>query len=160
MAADLLRSLLPFYGCLVKPVPDGLSLHGASEDWLLSVALTPRSFRPPFVLRTVAQTDSTNLRLYWHLGTVIFNWECSVRQLRIHHPDTGDQFGIADKGFITTNQWHEISWEVFPTSMRVVVDGELRYEGRGQWSEIEAPLGIAPCFGSTVAVRSFVVEEP
>ena len=114
--------------------------------------------RPPFTLKTVAKTDSTNLRLYWHLGTVIFNWECSVRQLRIHAPDTGRNIGVDGKGFITANEWHDIHWEIRPASMRLVVDGELRFEGEGNWGQIQAPVGIGPCFGSTVTVRSLVVE--
>jgi hypothetical protein len=112
----------------------------------------------PFTLRTVARTDSTNLRLYWHLGEV-FNWECSIRQLRVHDPGTGRQRGIEDAGFITVDQWHEIVWGIMPGSMRLLVDGELRYEKNGEYLSIEAPLAIGPCFGSTVTVKSFVVEQ-
>jgi len=85
------------------------------------------------------------------------NWECSVRQLRLHAPDTGRNIGIDGKGFITANEWHDIHWEIRPASMRLTVDGELRFEGEGSWGQIQAPVGIGPCFGSTLTVRSFVV---
>jgi hypothetical protein len=124
-----------------------------------SVAITNQVFRAPFTLKTVARTDSTNLRLYWHSGEIIFNWECSVRELRVHHPGTGKPWGIEDAGFITVDQWHEIVWEVKPGFMRLLVDGQLRFEVDGEWGDIEAPLAIGPCFGSTVTVQSFVVEQ-
>ena len=43
--------------------------------------------------------------------------------------------------------------------MRLMVDGELRFESDGEWGNVEAPLAIGPCFGSTLTVRSFVVEK-
>ncbi len=159
MAADLLPSMIPFFGCLIERTPEGARLTGASRNYLNAVAITHELFRAPFTLKTVAKTDSTNVRLYWHLGEVIFNWECSVRQLRVHDPGTGKQRGIEDAGFIAVDQWHEIVWEVEPGFMRLLVDGQVRFEGDGEWRNIEAPLAIGPCFGSTVTVQSFVVEQ-
>jgi hypothetical protein len=155
---DLLPSLIPYFGCVIERVADGVQLRGAGRPHMNAAALTPQSFRPPFTLKTTAKTDSTNLRLYWHVGEVILNWECDVRQLRIHHPDTGRQVGLEGLGFIATNEWHEVVWEVKPTTMRVVIDGQVRFEGAGAWSDISAPLAIGPCFGSIVTVRAFAVE--
>jgi hypothetical protein len=42
--------------------------------------------------------------------------------------------------------------------MRILVDGQLRFEHGGGWSSVEAAIGIGPCFGSTVTVRSFSVD--
>ena len=126
-----------------------------AQNW---IALTCKSFRPPFTIKTVAKTDSTNLRLYWHVGEVIFNWECSIRRLKVHDPITGRWWDAEGEGFIEVNQWHEIAWEILPTSMRVLVDGTLRFERSGDWGHIEAPVAIGPCFGSAVTVRSFTVE--
>ena len=159
MSDDLLPSMVPFFGCTIERTPEGVQLFGASRNHMNAVAITRQVFRAPFRLTTVARTDSTNLRLYWHLGEVIFNWECSIRQLRVHDPRTGSQRGIEDAGFITVNQWHEIVWDIKPSSMRLLVDGELRYERNGEYGNIEAPLAIGPCFGSTVTVKSFVVEQ-
>jgi hypothetical protein len=155
---DLLSSMIPFMGCVMMQTPDGLRLTGASRDHMMAVAITRKTFRPPFTVKTVAKTDSTNLRLYWHVGEVIFNWECSIRRLKVHDPATGQWWDAEDEGFIEVNQWHEIVWEISPNSMRVLVDGKLRFERSGDWGGIEAPVAIGPCFGSTVTVRSFAVE--
>jgi len=95
--------------------------------------------------------------MHWHRGELIFNWECSVRELRVHDPATAKQHGLEDKGFITTNEWHEISWEIRVDSMRVVVDGEVRFETEGDYSGIESAPSVGPCFGSTVSVREFSI---
>ena len=159
MADDLLSSMIPFMGCVMERGPDGVRLTGASRDHMMAVAVTVELFRPPFTVKTVAMTDSTNLRLYWHVGEIIFNWEVSIRRLKVHDPGTGRWWDADDRGFIVVDQWHEIAWEVEPGSMRVVVDGQLRFERDGEWGHIEAPVAIGPCFGSAVTVRSFVVER-
>jgi len=159
MSDNLLHSLIPFFGCIIEPTVDGVRLTGASRNHMNAAAITSKVFRAPFTLKAVARTDSTNVRLYWHLGEIIFNWECSIRQLRFHDPGTGKQTGIQDVGFIAVDQWHEIVWEVKSDSMRLLVDGELRFECNGDWANIEAPLAIGPCFGSAVTVKSFVVEN-
>jgi hypothetical protein len=143
----------------VIPRPEGVRLTGASRDHMMAVALTTTVFKPPFTLKTVAKTDSTNLRLYWHVGEIIFNWEVSVRRLKVHDPDTGRWWDAEDQGFLTVDQWHEIVWQIAPGSMRVLVDGQLRFERAGRWDDIAAPLAIGPCFGSAVTVRSFTVEQ-
>ena len=45
----------------------------------------------PCTFRIVGKTDSTNLRMHWHRGELIFNWEVSVRELRVHDPATAEQ---------------------------------------------------------------------
>src|SRR5690349_13520493 len=100
MSQDLLATMIPFMGCIIRQTPDGVELKGASQDHLMAVALTPTSFRPPFTITTVAKTDSTNLRLYWHVGEVIFNWEVSVRRLKVHDPETGQWWDGENQGFL------------------------------------------------------------
>jgi hypothetical protein len=158
MPDDLLPSMIPFMGCVMEPGPDGVRLTGASRDHMMAVALTTQSFRPPFTVKTVAKTDSTNLRLYWHVGEIIFNWEVSVRRLKVHDPATGRWWDADDQGFIAADRWHEIEWEILPGSMRVIVDGTVRFARDGAWADIAAPVAIGPCFGSAVTVRSFAVH--
>jgi hypothetical protein len=159
MSDDLLPSMIPFFGCVIERTSDGARLTGAGQNHMNAAAITCKVFRAPFTLKTVAKTDSTNLRLYWHLGEIILNWECSVRQLRVHDPATGKQRGIEDAGFITADQWHEVVWEIKTDSMRLLVDGQQRFDQAGQYENVEAPLAIGPCFGSTVTVQSFLVEQ-
>lgn len=157
MSTDLLSSLIPFFGCVIQKTADGVQLTGAGQNHMNAAAITPRTYQAPFTLRAVAKTDSTNLRLYWHLGEIIFNWECSVRELRVHDPKTGRQQGIDGHGFIAANEWHEIVWEVTQHAMQVSADGAVRFAAAGDYSAIDAPIAIGPCFGSTVTVREFTV---
>jgi len=143
MSDDLLPSMIPFMGCVIEHVPDGVRLTGASRDHMMAAAITCRTFRPPFTIKTVAKTDSTNLRLYWHVGEVIFNWECSIRRLKVHDPATGQWWDAEDEGFIEVDKWHEIAWEIKPNSMRVLVDGKARFERVGEWANIDAPVATA-----------------
>ena len=157
MSDDLIRTLIPYFGCVIRQTPDGIELVGQGRPFMNAAALTPQTFRAPFVIRATAKTDTTNLRLYWHAGEVILNWECNVHELRVHDPRTREELGLPGKGFITANAWHDVEWSLTKRLMRVVVDGDVRFEGEGDYADIVAPVAIGPCFGSTVTVRSLVV---
>jgi hypothetical protein len=81
-----------------------------------------------------------------------------VRELRVHDPATAEQHSLKDKGFITTSDWHEIVWEIRLDRMRVMVDGEVRFETQGDYSGIESAPSVGPCFGSTVSIREFSIN--
>lgn len=70
MSDDLLSSMIPFFGCIIERIPEGARLTGASRNHMNAVAITRQVFKAPFTLKTIARTDSTNLRLYWHLGDI------------------------------------------------------------------------------------------
>ena len=160
MSDDLLSSMLPYFGCVIRRTAEGIELTGAGHPEMNAAAITPRTFRAPFTLRVVGKTDSTNLRLYWHVGEIILNWEYSVRQLRVHDPATAEQTGVPHRGFIEAGVWHDIQWIVRADGMRLLVDGDERYACDGSYAEIEAPIGVGPCFGSTVVVRDIAVTAP
>ena len=157
MAENLINKLVPHQGCVITRAGESIEIAGSAMNWVMSAAVAPFACRAPFAFRVVGKTDSTNLRMHLHRGELIFNWECSVRELRVHDPATGQQHGLKNKGFITTNEWHEISWEIRLNSMRVVVDGEVRFETQGDYSNIESVPSVGPCFGSTVSVREFSI---
>jgi len=157
MVENLINKLVPHQGCVITQAGEGIEIAGSAMNWVMSAAVAPFACRAPFAFRVVGKTDSTNLRMHWHRGELIFNWECSVRELRVHDPATGQQHGLQNKGFITTNEWHEISWEIRLNSMRVLVDGEVRFESEGNYSDIESAPSVGPCFGSTVSVREFSI---
>ena len=157
MAENLILRLLPHQGCTINRTPEGIDIAGSAMNWVMSAAVAPFVSRAPFTFRVIGKTDSTNLRMHWHRGELIFNWECSVRELRVHDPATAEQHGLKDKGFITTNEWHDIAWEIRLDHMRVSVDGEVRFEAPGDYSGIESAPSVGPCFGSTVSVREFSV---
>lgn len=157
MAENLVGKLIPHQGCVVTPKGDHIEIAGSAMNWVMSAAVAPFVCRAPFVFRVVGKTDSTNLRMHWHRGELIFNWECSIRELRVHDPATAEQHSLKDKGFIATNEWHEILWEIGLKRMRVIVDGDVRFDGEGDYSGFESAPSVGPCFGSTVSVREFNV---
>jgi len=112
MNENLIAKLIPHQGCVITRIDDYIHVAGSAMNWIMSAAVAPFACRPPFVFRVVGKTDSTNLRMHFHRGELIFNWERQVHELRANDPATGEQHGLADKGFLTTNEWHEILWEI------------------------------------------------
>ncbi len=155
MAENLIHRLVPHQGCVIVRTADGIEIAGSAMNWVMSAAIAPFVVRAPIVIRVVGKTDSTNLRMHFHRGELIFNWECNVRELRVHDPATAEQHPVRDKGFLSTNEWHAIEWEIALDRMRVVVDGDVRFEKRGDYSGFESAPSVGPCFGSTVSVREF-----
>ena len=155
MTENLIDRLIPHQGCVIARRDGAIEISGSAMNWVMSAAIAPSVCRAPFVFRVVGKTDSTNLRMHWHRGELIFNWECNVRDLVVRDPATAEQHNLTDKGFLTTTDWHEILWEIKLDRMRVVVDGDVRYDGAGNYSGIESAPSVGPCFGSTVSVREF-----
>ena len=158
MSDNLISRLIPHQGCVITREGDAIEIAGSAMNWVMSAAVAPIVCRAPFAFHIVGKTDSTNLRMHWHRGELIFNWECSVRELRVHDPATAEQHGLKGKGFITTTDWHDITWEVGLDRMRVIVDGEVRFDGAGDYSGIESAPSVGPCFGSTISIREFHVR--
>jgi hypothetical protein len=159
VSENLIHRLIPHQGCVITRTPDGIDIAGSAMNWVMSAAVAPFVCRAPFTFRVVGRTDSTNLRMHWHRGELIFNWECNVRELRVHDPATAAHHGVEDKGFLDTREWHEIVWEINLHHMRVIVDGDVRFETDGDYSVIESAPSVGPCFGSRVSVREFSITS-
>ena len=157
MAENLIGTLIPHQGCVITRIDDGIQIAGSAMNWVMSAGVAPFVCRPPFAFRVVGRTDSTNLRMHFHRGELIFNWECDVRELKVFDPATAEQHSLKDKGFIATNEWHEISWEIRLDRMRVVVNGEVRFDGSGDYSGIQSAPSVGPCFGSAISIREFTI---
>jgi hypothetical protein len=157
MTENLIHRLIPHQGCVIKRTAEGIEVAGSAMNWVMAAAVAPFVVRPPVLIRVVGKTDSTNLRMHFHRGELIFNWECNVRELRVHDPGNSEQHPVPGKGFISTNEWHEIQWEIHLERMRLVVDGEVRFEKQGDYAGFESAPSVGPCFGSTVSVREFSV---
>lgn len=154
---DLLTAMVSVGRCVMKQEADYVALTPSTPD--RSYMRTKEAFCPPFVLQIRGMTDSTNLRLYYGSGMVIFNWELRPTELRVHDPLTGRVTRVRGQGYISPNRWHDITWEIEPDGMRVLVDGEERFRRTGDYSKIEEPVGIGPAFGSKLSVQSFVIRR-
>lgn len=157
MTDNLIGRLVPHQGCVITRIDDGIQIAGSAMNWVMSAGVAPLVCRPPFAFRVVGKTDSTNLRMHYHRGELIFNWECDVRELKIFDPSTAEDRSLKGKGFIATNEWHDILWEIGLDRMRVVVDGDVRFEGPGDYSRIESAPSVGPCFGSAISIREFCI---
>ena len=158
LSGDLLPAMVPEQNVRLTPRPDGLALWSAKAN-VGSRLMTREAFQPPFAIWTRAKTDRFNLRLFYgDSGRVILNWECDPHSLRIHDPHTGDRLPAAGSGLISPNEWHTVVWEVAPRGMRVLVDGELRYENQVDYHDLDAPVGISPAMGG-ITVDYFLVQK-
>lgn len=156
--AGFMERMVRVNGCAMTLDSDGVRLSSPVPDRAL--VQTAAGFRAPFTVKLRAQTDSTNLRLYWNAGMVIFNWECGQEELRVHDPLTNRTTALPGKGWIEPGQWHDVVWDVRPDGMSITVDDELRFSAPGNYADIDAAVGIGPAFGSVVTVESFEVTQP
>jgi hypothetical protein len=154
--ANLVRDMQPVNQCEKQVKAGFVMLTAPHRD--MTYIQSAAKFRPPFALKVKARTDSTNIRIYYGSGMLIFNWEAVQQELRVHDPKTGAALGIKGKGYVSPAKWHDVAWEIRPDRQRVLVDGEVRYEGAGDYAELEAPVAIGPAWGSTVLVESLFVE--
>lgn len=119
---------------------------------------TPQSFKPPVEITVVAKTDSTNLRLAYAADQIIFNWEGNKNQLRV---DGGPANGLhkAEAGHIPVGKYVTVRWVVTTTRQGIYVDGKLRFEHDGDYSQINRPVSVFAANGSTVTVKSVKVRR-
>src|ERR1039457_2872584 len=138
----LLAALLVLTGCTKSTVLKG-------SDRLN----TPKMYQPPVEIMVVAKTDSTNLRLAYAADQIIFNWEMDTSQLRV---DGGPADGLhqAGAGYISPGKYVTIRWVVTPQQQAIYVDGELRFEHDGDYTNINRCVSVFPANGSTVTVKS------
>jgi hypothetical protein len=78
-------------------------------------------------------------------------------QLRV---DGGPADGHHKKGagHIPKGQYVTVKWLVTTTNQAVYVDGQLRFEHDGDYSQINRPVTVFPANGSTVSVKSITVK--
>jgi len=129
VSGNILESMVPMNNVEVVKGTEGVTLI-CKGDW--SYIESPISARPPLVIRTRARTELNNIRLYYGVvGRVIFNWELNPAELRVHDPLTGRLTAVGGKGMLTTKEWHDIAWEISTNSMKITVDGDVRFECQG-----------------------------
>jgi hypothetical protein len=143
----LLAALLALAGCTKTTVLKG--------DARLT---TPKTYQPPVEITVVAKTDSTNLRLAYAADQIIFNWEDDTSQLRVDGGPADGQHK-AGAGYIPPGQYVTIRWVVTPTQQSIFVDGQLRFEHEGDYSQINRYVSVFPANGSVVTVKSITVKH-
>ncbi len=156
ISANILDTMVPMNNVEVVKGAEGVTLISKGEWPYIETA---KSARPPLVIRTRAKTELNNIRLYYGVvGRVIFNWELNPAELRVHDPLTGKLTALGGKGMLTTKEWHDIVWEISTNAMKITVDGDIRYEGKGYYSGLSGFPGIGPA-DSPLTVSSFAVDS-
>jgi hypothetical protein len=121
-------------------------------------ATTKVSFKPPVEILIEAKTHTTNLRIGYAAKQVIFNWEHIGDELRV---DGGPANGKhkSGAGAIPRDKYVLIRWVVTPKKQSIYVDGQLRYEHAGDYSQIDNPVSVFGAEGSEVTVKSIKVRQ-
>ena len=157
-----LSELLPVSMCGAESDGEHLRLSG------YGYVRTPGVYAVPLRIEAVAKTDSTNLRLHFGKGHIIFNWEAAPERMACYEPVYGHSFYVKEQGQIPEDTWVKVMWVIEENHMRVLVDDELRYTNAGETGDefhrinyrgLMGPVGIGPAWGSTVTVRSLTVQE-
>jgi len=140
-----------------------------TADGDLGCAQTAENYTLPLRINLTAKTDSTNIRVYYKMGEIIFNWECNLDELRFHDILFGTNYGYEDKGKIPQNEYVDITWVIEKEFMEIYVNGELRHKGdnyqyigllmREPDQKVCAPIKISAAWGSTVTIKSLKVTE-
>lgn len=128
---------------------------------------TPNLYNLPVNIRVTAKTDSTNLRLYYNKGVVIFNWECNQSELRIHDIITGEQFGFDGIGNIPVNEYVNVDWFIDRDKMVIKVNDKIILEDKdlpyikilsNNDVVISSTVGVGSALGSKVTIKDIEVN--
>lgn len=141
---------------------DELVISSGSGD--AQLVETPQIYTLPLRIDMTAKTNATNIRLYFGFGEVIFDWECNTKELRVHDPFDGGNYGYDDMGYIQPGEYADITWILGEDAMEIYVNGQLRHRGTHypyltamKKSPIQSALRISSAFGSTVTVRNLKI---
>lgn len=137
-----------------RGLPPGRPIVLIDDDKLV----TPVRFHPPVEITIVAKTDLSDLRMGYAADQVIFNWEVNPTELRV---DGGPASGKHKPGAgqIPVNRFVTIKWVVTRSEQKIYVDGALRYDVAGDYSEIDKPVSVFPAVQSIVTVKSVKVRR-
>jgi len=143
-----------------------LKIHAPGD---IECVETVEKFSLPLRIDATVKTDSTNIRLYYIKGEVIFNWECNPGELRIHDVITGNNYGYHGKGGVPKDEYVDIAWVIGKRRMEVFVNGEPRlqedsypYMGLLMLEPdrvICESVRISAAWGSAVTVKALTVTE-
>ncbi|NQT87345.1 DUF1080 domain-containing protein, partial [bacterium] len=153
------KTLVPTGKMDVRAAGDYVRLHvqGKGDKTRL---WTKAEFSPPFAIRVVAMTDSTNLRLYYAGCRLIFNWEGKRTELRFHGPEKDRKLPVPGQGAIPVNKFVEVLWVVEADRSTISVDGEERAVVERDFSRVRGKVGVGPAAGSTITLKELSVGRP
>lgn len=151
-----LLKLLSDGSCDRLIVKEGLQLTGSADG---VYALTAKRYTIPFLLDLTAKTDSTNIRLRFAKGDVIFNWEHNPDVIKYNDPVDGTSEQVFGFERLGGNDWARIQWYIGEKISVVLVNGNVVHAVRSNYSGLSGQVGIGPAWSSIVTVKSFHIQE-
>jgi len=150
----------------VEFIDEGLRLQFAGDE---RCYVTPCEYSLPVKINLKAKTDSTNIRLYYGRGEVIFNWECAYDELRVHDIKTGQPYGYNGFGKIPIEEFVDITWIITKEGMEIYVNDEERLKSsdfpyvkmikENANIKISAPVRVGSAWGSIVTIKNLEIIE-
>lgn len=143
---------------------EGGEAHIINHDGDDGGLVTREAYSLPLRIRLRAKTDSTNIRVNYGKGGLVFNWGMAVDSLIGRAIADGSFFHHEPGGYIPINEYAEIEWILTKDYMAVLVDGAVRMV------KTDAPFlaqdGMPPCpvvlsaaFRSVMTVDRLAVDE-
>lgn len=129
------------------------------------MAGTQQAFSLPLKIDLEAKTTDCNIRLAFHKGSVILNWEKDRQRMPCRDVFTGELTVLESGGYLAAQEYHAISWILHTDFCALIVDGVCRFYLKKEADEqvSAAPLRdivrIGTAFGSTMTVRRLTVTE-
>ena len=130
---------------------------------------TRESYSLPLRIDMTAKTDSTNIRLFYHLGEIVLNWEECPDELQVNDILLGIEYEYDGKGSIPIDEYVDISWVIGKRYMDIFVNGGLRHHEISYPymnllknvpnRKVSAPVRIAAAWGSTITIKSLQITE-
>lgn len=140
-------------GCQIEERSGYLRL---SAQGFSSGLQTVREFKPPVVLRLTGRARSQFFNLFYGSGKVLFHgWR--GRALGVRDPKTTEFSWIPEAGWLDILEWREIVWEILPDRMRILVDGELRHEVKGDYGNLTEGIAFGPS-GTIIDIQNVTIE--
>jgi WD40 repeat protein len=126
---------------------------------------TKKAYTGPLEITVVARTDQDNIR-FWAFkgGNVIFNWEVTPGEMRIHRPDDIKKgvlgsLAASKQHPLKPDTWYTLRWKITDEWMEVAVNDKVVFAEQGTFDLSKAmPIKIGGAFGSVVDVKSFEVK--
>lgn len=146
--------------CKVERV-DGAFVIEPLDGQNVGKLITKEAFAPPFVAVWNLSTDGGNMRFYYAGFLAFLNHESGRRSLEVRDPVLGrsSERMIPELGRVSADEFHEIKLIVDRDRYAFVVNGEVRAEGKGDYSGLAEPVAFGPAYGSRLTLRRFEIHR-
>lgn len=149
----------------VQKVEEGLQIR--CEGNTLSLR-TPNKYELPIRIDLTAKTNDTNIKLYYGLSEIVFNWECSQDELIVQDL-TGSRYSYPQKGYVSIDEYVDITWIIHTSYMKILVNNkEILHNENYPYifalknnlsKKISEHIRIGSAMGSTITVKSLNITN-